>query len=345
MREVLRDVREALGPEALVISTRTVRDRKLFGRFTRPLVEVTAAVDREPLVAKPTEPADDRRPTSDLGNELRLAKALVNPLEAEIQRLRRSVDQLSARPEPSIDLAEELRALRRVAREIASSADPKLSARESVEGLAGRLDAALRPPRPDDDSVMMYVGPPGAGKTTTLAKIAACTESTRGDLVVLSTDCNRLGADASLRAFAKQLDVPFETVVSPRRLAEVIAKRGRRPVLVDTAGRSRRDDSALPELRALRDALGERARVCLVLPANGRESDLRSDVARYEVLKPDAMVLTKVDESDELDDVAKLLLDGGCPPLQWIATGQRVPDDLVVADPRDLAERILGASA
>jgi len=342
MREVLREVRETLGPDALVVSTRTVRrHRSLFGRLGGSVIEVTAAVDRAPGVESV---AEQHQPEASW-NDLRMTRALVSPLEAEIRALRSAVERLSARSEPAVDLTRDLQALREVARERKAGCGPRPARGEPVDALAARLDAALRPPRPDENAAILYVGPPGAGKTTTLAKVAARTESFRDDLAVVTTDCHRLGADASLRAFAKQLGVPFEAAVSPGQLAQAVAKRGRRPMLIDTAGRSRRDTTALTELRMLRDALGARARVCLVLPANGREIDLRADVARYRELEPDALVLTKVDESVGLDDAASLLLGGDCPPLHWIATGQRVPEDLFVADPRDLAERILGAAA
>ena len=84
MREVLREVRETLGPDALVVSTKHLRrDRGLFGQFGKPTIEVTAAVDHEP--ARASAPQSGQPHAS--WNELRLARSVVTPLEGEIQQL------------------------------------------------------------------------------------------------------------------------------------------------------------------------------------------------------------------------------------------------------------------
>lgn len=384
MREVLREVREELGPDALVVSTRTTRrDQGWLGRFGRPIVEVTAAVDRPPRPAT-HENGVGRVEPDPSWKDMRLARALMNPLEAEMASLRNAVDRLAeqaAAPQRGL-LADEIAQLRAISADLAGSRGTpahlpeahgdaylaagletrhaaSLSAEASeltregedergdplVEALARRLDAKLAPPRSDEHPISLYVGPPGVGKTTTLAKLAARDASLDEGMVLLSTDVHRAGGEAMLRAYAEQLQMPFATAVSPQSLARSISRLGGQRVLVDTAGRSRADQAAIPQLKRLRDALGEKARVCLVLPATTKESELRADLGRYRTLEPDSMVLTKVDESCDLGNVANLLLDGACPPLSWITSGQRVPADLEVADPTQLAGRILGVPA
>jgi len=386
MRDVLREVREELGPDALVVSTRTHRrDRRWFGKLSQPVIEVTAAVDRDLRRAEAAPDAAPRVVPDPSWNELRLTRALVSPLESEIRSLRATVERLAVREAPGAqeDLTQEVQRLRRLTEDFVAgsgqepgraplSGDPYTAAgldprhavhlsealrsgplsepggapsHAAVRVLAARLEALLQPPRPASDTAVLYVGPPGAGKTTTLAKRAGRDAAMHEDLVVLSTDMHRLGASGILRAYAKQLDVPFRTSTSASGLEKALSRIGKRPILVDTPGRSRNDPEALAELQAFRDALGSRGRVCLVLPATMKEGDLRRQVDRYRVLEPDAMVLTKIDESDDCGNVANLLLDEGCPPLTWIADGQRVPGDLHVADPDDLALRILGVAA
>jgi len=379
MSEALRLVREELGPDALVLSTRThKKGRGYFGGFSRSIVEVTAAIDRDvratPAGLAPTQRPDEGRTKPDASwDELRLTQALIHPLEAEIQQLRSSLDRITLDHDASAtrDLRDEVAALRRVALDLGASRhtnEEKESPSEAslrklglaerhrhvlaashpdqqVELLARMLDRALSPPRPESDLITLYVGPAGVGKTTTLAKVAGRTESDRMDLAVVSTDVHRLAAEAPLKAWAESKGIPFETAASPTSIAAAVSKLGRRPILVDTAGRSRNDARGIRELAELRDALGDRARACLVLPATRKESDLREDIERFGAISPEAMAITRLDESSELGNVANLLLDGVCPPLHWITNGQRVPTDLDVADPRDLAHRILGDAA
>jgi len=379
MSEALRLVREELGPDALVLSTRThKRGRGYFGGFSRSIVQVTAAIDRDvrttPAGIEPTKrPQEGRTKPDPSWNELRLTQALIHPLEAEIQNLRSSLDRITLDHDTSAtrDLRDEVAALRRVALDLGASqrghegkeSPGAASLRrlglaerhrhvlaashpdQQVELLARLLDKALSPPRPENDLITLYVGPAGVGKTTTLAKVAGRTESDRMDLAVVSTDVHRLAAEAPLKAWAESKGIPFETAASPTSIAAAVSRLGRRPILVDTAGRSRNDSRGIQELAELRDALGDRARACLVLPATRKESDLREDIERFDAISPEAMAITRIDESSELGNVANLLLDGVCPPLHWITNGQRVPTDLGVADPYDLAHRILGDAA
>jgi flagellar biosynthesis protein FlhF len=204
----------------------------------------------------------------------------------------------------------------------------------------------LVPPRDDDRTpVAIFVGPTGVGKTTTLAKLAAREQHRLGDVSLVTTDTFRIGAEDQLRIYAGLLAVPFGVARSADELAQQAKGwRGRR-VLVDTAGRSRRDPGPLADLCRLRERLGIRARVHLVLSATTKDVDLRAEVERYAPLRPDSLIFTKLDESDSLANVANLLLDSGAPPLAWLGTGQRVPEDLAFPEPRSLAEQMLAAAA
>lgn len=375
----LRKVRETLGADALVLSTRSVRRSSgWFGRFARPVVEVTAAVDRD-VRQSATAPAGEKRVAPDRSwKELQLTRALVEPIETEVRALREAVERLE--PANTSTFAEEIAELRTlvralgrredaakrarppaVARLLAAGIAPKhaqalgteafLRAADGtgtedalLETVAAHFEARLTPARQDDPPLALYVGPTGAGKTTTVAKLAA--REAHGDRppALLTTDAQRLGADVALGRFAKSLELPFDVAVSDRDVTAAVRRADGRRLLVDTPGRSPADAAALAELRRLRTALGGGAQVNLVVAATTRPCDLERSLAWFRPLAPDALVVTKVDECDDLASVANLLLEGEGPPLAWIADGQRVPDDLSAPDPRELAARVLGVS-
>ena len=79
----------------------------------------------------------------------------------------------------------------------------------------------------------------------------------------------------------------------------------------------------------------------LVLSATTKDVDLRGEVESYRSLEPDSLIITKVDESDDFGNIANLLLDASAPPLSWITNGQRVPEDIDVPHPSELADQIL----
>jgi flagellar biosynthesis protein FlhF len=379
MAEAVERVKAELGPEALVLETRNVRREGVLGRFARPLVEIVAGVDREPA----PQPAAERAVAPDESwRELRVGRALIDPLEAELRALRRSVEAWNrAQGEPAV-LLEELAALRRAAQAAygalpAAESGGALGAelrsagvhpetavhlvhvageRARQEGgslrdalvfeLAVRMEPRMVVPRDDlGRRVELFVGPTGVGKTTSVAKLAARRHSDENAVALVSTDGFRVGAEAQLRTFAELLRVPFSTALSPAELVRRIeGLRGRR-ILVDTAGRAHSDREGMDELVRAREALGSRARVHLVLDATRKDADLRREVARFRVLRPDALVVTKVDESRDLGNVVNLVLDPSAPPLAWIADGQRVPEDLRVADPLELASAVLRSAA
>ena len=370
--EAVRKVKHELGPDAVVLSTRPVRlARGRFGLLARSGVEVTAAVDRDRHPAQPARaaaaaesgpgrgdrPAEGRVAPDPSWRELLLGRAVVEPLQGELRELRRSVERLAA-DRPDRDLLDEVRALRRLREDLAAAhGGDRLAGRLMAAGLAARharslaaelrgeadpgralggslarrLERRLAIPRSDEGPrADLVVGPTGVGKTTTLAKLAAFTsELAAEEVALLSADTWRAGAEAQLRTFAELL---------ADRLA-------RCRLLIDTAGRSRRDGEALAELSRLREALGRRARVHLVLAAPTREADLRAELERYRCLRPDTLILTKLDETGAPAELLNLLLDEDTPPLSWVTAGQRVPEDLDLPDPEELAGWLLPAEA
>ncbi len=377
LKEALKRVREALGPDALVLETRKVGSgRSRFGLAARTRVEVVAASER----AAPVEPQGpsrraarepSRRPAANESwGGLRLSRALIAPLEEEMREIRRLVERAQARsghPAAEGSIAEELAELRRLARDLRSpgvlpgsetlvsaglaprhaAAFAERRAREpgtDAEGwLATRLESRTRPPRCDESGPLMLVGATGVGKTTTIAKLAGGAGSLPH--AVLSTDVHRLGSDESLQAVSRTLGIAFDRAEGPGRLERLLRPHGSAPVLVDTSGVGREEPDLCDELLRLRESLGSRGRVQVVLSASTKEADLRAELARFRDLEPEGCIVTRMDESAEISNVVNVLLDDDAPPLTWVGNGRCIPDDLAAAQPAGLARRMLGASA
>ncbi|WP_428305274.1 flagellar biosynthesis protein FlhF [Lacipirellula sp.] len=212
--------------------------------------------------------------------------------------------------------------------------------------LAQLLQGDLRVTGPIDASsgsgrVVALVGPTGVGKTTTIAKLAANYRLKEGHRVGLITvDTYRIAAVEQLRTYAEIIDLPMEVVSTPREMREAVAKmRDFDLVLMDTAGRSPRDEVRIRELRSML-AEAEPDEVHLVLSA---ASSARSLVAAAEKFIPvgvTAAIVTKIDEATALGNV--LSLARRCDlPFSYLTDGQNVPDDISVAEARTLANLIL----
>jgi flagellar biosynthesis protein FlhF len=180
--------------------------------------------------------------------------------------------------------------------------------------------------------IMAVVGPTGAGKTTTIAKLAArwCMRHGSQDLALVSTDGYRIGAREQLMTYARILGAPMHAANSGRYLTRVLERlKSKKLILIDTAGMGPRDVRLSEQLAALQ--LGAaRARVLLALPAQGEGHALDEIVEAFAPLTPVACILTKVDEAASLGSVISTTLRHRL-KIAYVCDGQRVPEDLHAA--------------
>lgn len=189
-----------------------------------------------------------------------------------------------------------------------------------------------------------FVGPTGAGKTTTLAKIAARAQLDHGRRVSLITiDTYRIGAVPQLASYAEILGVPLLVAHTPAELARAVEEtRDADIVYIDTVGRSPLG-GGVEGLGPFLDAAAP-DEVCLVLSATTRPADSLRAATSYGRLRPDRLCVTKLDETDDHSTVP-LLSEATRLPLSWLGTGQGVPDDLEAAEPARLARLNTGRAA
>jgi flagellar biosynthesis protein FlhF len=185
------------------------------------------------------------------------------------------------------------------------------------------------------------IGPTGVGKTTTIAKLAAhfhLREHRRVGL--LTVDTYRIAAVDQLRTYADIIDLPMEVVSTPREMRMALAKLADcELVLMDTAGRSPSDVTRIQELKILlQEARADE--VHLVVSGVSTISSLKNTVSQFCTVGATGLLVTKLDEVTGLGNLLHLLR--GCRlPLSYVTNGQNVPDDILPADARKLARRIL----
>ncbi|HEY9511677.1 MAG TPA: flagellar biosynthesis protein FlhF [Rhodanobacter sp.] len=188
-------------------------------------------------------------------------------------------------------------------------------------------------------AVTALVGPTGVGKTTTIAKLAARAVLQLGadKVALVSTDHYRIGAAAQLEHYGRLLGArvyPAYDADSLRKVLELL--RDRHTVLVDTAGIAASDPRLVQQMEIFADA-GD-LRVCLVLAANAQAQALDDAVRAYQPLRPSACILTKLDEAPNLGGALSVLIRRRL-PLDYTTDGQRVPEDIALADARKLVCR------
>jgi flagellar biosynthesis protein FlhF len=196
----------------------------------------------------------------------------------------------------------------------------------------------------DNHGVTALVGPTGVGKTTTIAKLAACAVMNHGPskVALVSTDHYRIGAAAQLEHYGRLLGVRVYPAYDATGLTQTLnLLRDHHTVLVDTAGVSGTDPRLQQQMDVLRDAGaqgGAKMRACLVLAANAQASALEESVRAYLPLQLSACIATKLDEAPSLGGLLSVLIRHRL-PLDCTTDGQRVPEDISAADARVLVCR------
>ncbi|RUL82940.1 flagellar biosynthesis protein FlhF [Tautonia sociabilis] len=364
LKEALCRVRRDLGGSAVILGTRELRRRRWLGLGERELIEVTAA--------PPGLPADRSGIAVSVSASATTGRAPVPAragLDDRLGRVREAVEGLSRLgsfehllidvPTPLtpayarlLDREVPEHLARRLVRLVADTVEPdELHRPEAVAEAMRRAVAAGLPVAPPISGVVgsrrvvALVGPTGVGKTTTVAKIAANAKLGLGLKVGLVTvDTYRIAAIEQLRTYAEIIDLPLAVADAPDRMPGALDDLGGVDLaLIDTAGRSPRDEVKIRELAGFL-AVARPDEVHLVLSAASGEASLRAVVDRFEPLGFNRLILTKLDEADTLGPLLGVIARAGR-PITYLTTGQGVPDDIEPADRDRLAALILGQEA
>jgi flagellar biosynthesis protein FlhF len=341
MRIALKQVREAQGPDAVILHTRNVGDQ----------VEVVAAVDFDPEsfanAAPPIESQQGANAGYDFAAALERKQAPAVPqhdMSGELNALRRMLEtqlatlawnDLTRRAPVHTEVLKVVSALG-VTVELAAQLVSQLPARlelAEAQRLALAHLAHRVPTMPErwmeQGGVIALVGATGVGKTSTIAKIAARWVMHRGnqDLALVCADNSRIGAHEHLQSIARLLGVPSYSVDNITELPRLLGDLGRRRlVLIDTAGIGQRDARLAEELATIAN-IGHRLETALVLAASSQAGAVEQTIQRFAAVKPTACLITKLDEAASIGGLLSAVVRAQL-PVAYVTDGQRVAEDM-----------------
>jgi flagellar biosynthesis protein FlhF len=363
MRQALRAIREQLGEEAVILSSRRIPQG----------VEITAAVDFDAgsleapalataaVAAPAAAPAPTRAaapapthaaapapaaavaaasaplfapppeaPAESMGKELQTLRRMLETQLAQLawnDRTRRApVHAELLRELTEIGIAQDL--ADHLVGQLDERVDLTQGRRFAIAGLSQYLlvtgDRWL-----ETGGRVAFVGATGVGKTTMLAKLAVrwILRHGPGDLALVASDTVRIGAQDQMQALGQLLGVPVHTPERFEALPELLSRLGRyRLVLIDTPGSSLRDAQLSARLLVLANC-ASKLETALVLAASTQAGALEEAVQRFSPANPGSCLLTKLDEATSLGGALSVLIRARL-PLSYTSDGQRVPEDL-----------------
>ena len=326
---------------------------------TAAIVEAPAAVapanDAAPLAeAAPTPaPAPQLAPAPALtmvaadDGEIRQLRQEVAGMRQVIEReMNRFTDERlrgSAVRATALDLMDEYGFDAGLARDVAMQIPLETEAHRGRGLMLGLISRKLpiAPVDPlEEGGVIALVGPTGAGKTTTIAKLASrfAEKHAPRDVALVTTDTLRVGAREQLYGYGRQLGIAVHEANSGTDLDQLLERlQDYKLVLIDTAGLGPRDRALAAQLQWLRAA--RQVRTLLVLPANTSFGDMDEVVRRFGAANLQGLVLSKLDETGRFGNALSVAVDHAL-PITWVTDGQDVPEDLHRASAANLVLRL-----
>ena len=360
VEDAMAAARQEMGPDAMLVNSRKAPPEvRHLGEYEVVFGVVGAAGGpAEAALRLPGEPGDSFQ-SSPAPQADRLSMEVAD-LKKELEGMRRAITRTAYSPSQwvnvSPDISDAYAALtaaevpEELAREIVQSAGDRSNGRAAqrvdgrafqralTEEISNRFTADATLGRgPAQPRIVALVGPPGSGKTTTLVKLAVNYGlAARRPVLLLSMDTYRVAAADQLRSYAAILGVGFQLLETVSSLAQAIEEnRGKELIFIDTPGLAYGD---LADSESLAHFLATRADIDthLVLPASMKPADLSRMVDAFEILRPQHLLFTKLDETGSYGPIFSEAARSG-KALSFFTSGQRIPEDLEAAS----SERVL----
>ncbi|MEM9839118.1 MAG: hypothetical protein AAF830_08180 [Pseudomonadota bacterium] len=355
VEEAKNALRQALGPDAVVISTKRRPDgsiemrgiqkgQPLFkgeggvttGLFGRGRQQEQAPAPSLGGLREPRAPADDRERgrQASAGATAALRENFSRKLTRDQSKddpLFRAWDHKLGRHGLTPNL---VKALVDCAHKMGGRGD-------EAQMLSAALSQTLRfaPLNIARDVPIMLIGQTGAGKTSSAAKLAARAAEQGGRLAFISADVGRAGAVEQMQTYADALDTRFWAVEEPREVAHIVRNdRPQEGLILDTPGVSPFASADVHALRAFREALG--AEMILVIPASGDVSEHGDWVSAFAEIGVRRCIITKFDASRRVGAALSACYNAGM-ALAYFSEAPFIADGLIEAHPDYLAQRLL----
>lgn len=372
-QEAFLKIKNELGPDAVVLSTRKLRSGRV------PLFEVTAALDErsEGRREKPLPLPAGAPQAAPRGDE----ESLASTLRRDVEEIKTRLAETAMRPFPYGEFLEMKEMLDTFFDTMGFQRKEKLSgvllkiyhqmvsvgvSRSRAFLLVSALNRNLPAGELQDEEclcrvaekllarsiglsyrsaerkrICAFVGPTGAGKTTTLAKIAARSAlEEKLKVGLITTDTYRIAAVEQLKTYARIMEIPIEVVSDKTAFRRALAKLSDRDlVLVDTPGKSSVEPGYIEKLRDLFQ-IENPVETNLLLPLTSSQDNLAENLARFKPIGYQSIIFTKLDESRYFGMIYNVI-DQERKPVSYVTNGQNVPQDIEKIDAGRLAKIIM----
>ena len=373
-KEAILAAQTELGSSAVIMNIKTIRSRGMLKLFRKEVVEVTAALEEKkeaPFVEKKETLPNIEQITTNLrtesvqeGMEQRLDN-IQSLLEQQIQKEEEEKSEIPIQKE--MEEKEWMPFLRMVykqllnneveegcANQIISEVERSIKKEATLDSILAAVYQKIilklgEPKKIEYDGkqkkIYFFIGPTGVGKTTTIAKLASELKMYHhAKLALMTSDTYRLAAVEQLRIYANILELPLQVIYEPEDLDRNLKLLSDYDtILIDTAGRSHKNEEHCNELKELLQSLPKdcdyQPEVFLVVSVTTKYNDLVNICNKFKDLCQYSVIFTKLDETNGIGNILNIaMLEQAS--ISYETSGQNVPDDIAVIDVQKIAKQL-----
>ena len=335
MQDTIFKVKSDLGSDAIILDTRKIKKGGFLGFFGNEKIEVLAALEEPEQKDDQTlsEINDIKNMVSDLNNKY-VSNDFSSNLSDDLAYTYNYLDQQNIATELNQKIITELKQ--------ESLEDLKEIYNTMRSKLVDIIDVSKPISINSQKKIVVFAGPTGVGKTTTIAKLAAKFALEKEKQVgLITSDTFRIAAVEQLKTYSDIVNIPLQVLYDDQQLTEIINNKysDHELILIDTAGSSWNDRIQIGHLKTIsnHDLVDE---VHLLVSMNTKSEDLKSIINHFSEINPDKLLLTKLDETTTYGDIINLKNDYNL-PYSYFTYGQDVPDDIKIATPVALIDYLM----
>ena len=328
-KEALEIVKKELGPDAIILSSKAIKTGP-FGLLNKDAVEVTAAMDESDVASSSSIASSDieeiLREIRSLKDEVGFLKETFRPIVPNLRVGKEKKGLFNLLSKQGVDSQFAIILLER-------SHDTLDSLKDVI-----KQDVRVQGMVPVEERGLVFFGPPGVGKTTTMSKIAHMLSGKRKNVTLISLDSDRIGSLASMKELSSQLKCQLKVVKKISDLPKIVYKEMEKgPLLIDTPGYAY--GSLLDDMNDIFPS-GFPLKKCFLMDVS---MDTQAALKSWQNCNNsiDYIGFTKLDMATQYGNLYNLSLLTSR-PLSFVTTGPGVPDDIRIPSSEFLAGLIVG---
>lgn len=343
--EAMLKLKMELGPDAVVLNTKTIRAKGLFKYFKKPLIEITAAFEDKDLLKNNNINNYDHK-LNNISEELIELKKIMNSFPTKKQADEGLIPPLNEFHNIMVNNGVNPIISTNLLTKIEEEVNLKEKDINTIKNIIKfNLSEIMGKPQPivinEDQKIIFFIGPTGVGKTTTLAKIAAnLVLQNQYKIGLITSDTYRIAAVEQLKIYSDILQLPLEIAYNKDDMTMALNHfKDKDIIFVDTAGRNHNSFEQIEELKDIINTSNNKE-IFLLINATIDFKALKSLISKYDFLDDFKLIVTKIDEAENYGNLLNIKYITN-KELSYYTTGQNVPDDIKIVNIEDIVGKLI----